>query len=377
LKLEWRTCFRVGVSAFLLFIAIYHWRDVTGFLSLLMGAVAPLIIGCVAAYLINILMSFYERHYFPQKTGRIIKVSRRPVCMLAAILTLLACVTVITMLIVPELVSCVQLLLTEVPQAIEGLAEKLKNFEWLTDEVNQMSAQTDLDWKARLMEIINAITSGLGGMMDFVAGTVSSVFSTVSTLVIGVLFAVYILASKERLGSQINRLMRNYMPEKLFHRTRHLLGVLNDCFHRFIVGQCIEALILGSLCAVGMLIIRLPYATMIGAFIAFTALIPIAGAYIGAGVGAFMILTVSPVKALVFLVYIVLLQQIEGNLIYPRVVGSSIGLPGIWVLAAITVGGSLLGVFGMLLAVPLVAAAYRLLREDVARRELPEAEAGE
>lgn len=346
----------------------------TGFLSLLAGAMMPLIIGCIAAYLINILMSFYEKHYFPKSNGRIVKASRRPVCMLAAVMTLIACIALVVMLVVPELISCVQLLLTEAPPTIDRLLEKLKTYEWLADEVNQLSLQTD--WRARISEIINFITSGIGNMMDFVAGTVSSVFSTVSTMIIGVLFAAYILMSKERLGGQINRLMRNYMPEKWFCRTKHLLNVLNDCFHRFIVGQCIEAFILGSLCALGMLIIRLPYATMIGALTTFTALIPIAGAYIGAGVGAFMILTVSPAKALVFLIYIVLLQQIEGNLIYPRVVGSSIGLPGIWVLAAITIGGSLLGVFGMLLAVPLAAAVYRILREDIIRREGLEMKSG-
>ena len=144
-----------------------------------------------------------------------------------------------------------------------------------------------------------------------------------------------------------------------------MVGVINDCFHRYIVGQCTEAVILGVLCMLGMMIIRLPYATMIGALIGFTALIPVAGAYIGAFVGAFMILTVAPVKALIFLVFIVVLQQLEGNLIYPRVVGSSLGLPAIWVLAAVTVGGGVLGVPGMLLGVPLTAAVYRLVRNDV------------
>ena len=145
-------------------------------------------------------------------------------------------------------------------------------------------------------------------------------------------------------------------------------------FRRFLVGQCTEAVILGLLCMAGMLLFRFPYATMVGALIGFTALIPVAGAYIGAGVGAFMIFTVSPVKALLFLVFIVVLQQLEGNLIYPKVVGSSIGLPGIWVLAAVTVGGGILGIFGMLLAVPLAAACYQMVREDVRKRtaSLPE-----
>lgn len=367
MKIEWKTCFRVVASAFLLYIAIYHWRDVTGLLALLAGAATPLIIGCIAAYLINILMMFYEKHYFSKSTGRFVKASRRPVCMLAAIITLAALIALVVGLVVPELVSCVQLLLAETPKALDTLIEEIRTSEWLAEKVDLPGMQTD--WQTRITEIVTAVTSSIGELVGFVAGTVSSVFSVVSTIIIGVLFAVYILASKERLKGQLTRLMRGYMPSVWFGRIMHLLSVLDDCFHRFIVGQCIEALILGSLCTVGMLAIRLPYATMIGALVAFTALIPIAGAYIGAGVGAFMILTVSPVKALVFLVYILVLQQVEGNLIYPKVVGSSIGLPGIWVLAAITVGGGLMGVSGMLLAVPVAAAVYRLLKDDVARRE--------
>ena len=144
--------------------------------------------------------------------------------------------------------------------------------------------------------------------------------------------------------------------------------MLNNSFHNYIVGQCTEAVILGILCTIGMLILRLPYASMIGALIAFTALIPVAGAYIGAGVGAFMILTVSPVKALVFLIFLVVLQQLEGNIIYPKVVGSSIGLPGIWVLAAVTVGGGILGIGGMLLGVPVTAALYQIIKDDIKER---------
>lgn len=150
---------------------------------------------------------------------------------------------------------------------------------------------------------------------------------------------------------------------------KYVLSVLNDSFHKYIVGQCTEAVILGVLCTIGMLILGLPYATMIGALIALTALIPVAGAYIGAGVGAFMVLTVSPIQAVIFLVYIVILQQLEGNLIYPRVVGSSMGLPAIWVLVAVTIGGGVMGIPGMLLGVPLAATFYRLIRDDVKKSD--------
>ena len=199
-----------------------------------------------------------------------------------------------------------------------------------------------------------------------------SVFSGAVTLLLALIFSIYLLLGKEKLGSQFHRLMLRYVKPGIYVKMRYVLSVLNDSFHKYIVDQCTEAVILGALCTAGMLVLNLPYATMTGAVIAFTALIPVAGAYIGAGIGAFMILTVSPVKAIIFLIFIVVLQQLEGNLIYPRVVGSSLGLPAIWVLTAVTLGGGLMGIPGMLLGVPLPAPLYRLVKEDVNRSQTKE-----
>ena len=179
------------------------------------------------------------------------------------------------------------------------------------------------------------------------------------------------LTEKENLSRQGALLMKTYLKPSWYSRLLYFLETLHNCFRRFVVGQCTEAVILGLLCMGGMLLFQFPYASMVGTLIGFTALIPVAGAYIGAGVGAFMIFTVSPLKALLFLVFISVLQQLEGNLIYPKVVGSSIGLPGIWVLAAVTIGGGVLGIGGMLLAVPLAATFYQVLRDDVAKRNRP------
>jgi len=209
------------------------------------------------------------------------------------------------------------------------------------------------------------VTSGVGSVMNVVIATVSSVFSALITGFMAVIFAIYLLMGRDKLQAQSKRLLRHYLKPALYEKAMYVLGVLNNCFHRYITGQCLEAVILGTLCALGMMILRLPYATMIGALVAFTALIPVAGAYIGAAVGAFMILMVSPVKALIFLIFLVILQQLEGNLIYPKVVGSSMGLPGIWVLAAVVIGGGVLGVLGMLLGVPLAATVYTLIRNDM------------
>ena len=173
---------------------------------------------------------------------------------------------------------------------------------------------------------------------------------------------------KEKLGRQISLVMKTYLKPAWYSHLVYFLETLHSCFRRFVVGQCTEAVILGLLCMGGMMLLRFPYASMVGALIGFTALIPVAGAYIGAGVGAFMIFTVSPFQSLFFLIFIAILQQLEGNLIYPKVVGSSIGLPGIWVLAAVTVGGGLFGLLGVLLSVPAASVLYTLLKRDVHRR---------
>jgi predicted PurR-regulated permease PerM len=311
-------------------------------------------------------MSTYEKYFFPRSTNPKLIRLRRPLCALLAVISLLAIVTVLVWLILPELVDCVELLIAQLPGAIEAAIAYLDTLPFLSEDL--LSTLHGIDWQSKIGDIAGIVTSGVGNVMGVVISTVSSVFSAIVTAFLSFIFAIYLLLGRDTLQRQCKRLMAHYLPEKINHRALYVLSVLNRCFRRYISGQCIEAVILGALCAAGMLILRLPYATMIGTLIAFTALIPVAGAYIGAGVGAFMILTVDPFQALVFLIFLVILQQLEGNLIYPKVVGSSLGLPGIWVLAAVTVGGGIMGVGGMLLGVPLAAAAYRILREDVNSR---------
>lgn len=363
MELSKKTLLRIGIAVFALYLCIHYWPVVAGILTAAAVAAWPLVLGCVIAYLLNIPMTWYERRYFPRSGKRFWNASRRPVCLLAAILTLLAIAALVIALVLPQLSSCVQLLLTELPDAIEFLVERAARLGILPEDIVQ--TLLSIDWKSRIGQILELLTSGIGSVMDTVFRALQSVFSGVVTAFLGVIFAIYLLAGKDTLRRQCRRLLHRYLRPGLRQRLLYAAEVLDDCFHRFIVGQCIEAGILGLLCTAGMFLLRLPYAAMVGALVAFTALIPIAGAYIGAGVGAFMILTVSPMQALFFLVFLVILQQLEGNLIYPRVVGSSLGLPGIWVLAAVTVGGGMLGITGMLLGVPVAAALYRFLREDL------------
>ena len=373
MKLTWKNCFMMGFSILLLYLGITYWPNVANLLSLALSAAMPLIIGCVIAYLLNILMGSYEKHYFPKSKKVLLIKSRRPVCMMAAFITLIALVVMIVCLIVPQLVSCVQTILAEIPAFLEKAIDLLAQFDVLPKTI--ISSLEQIDWKSKIGQIVQVLTTGIGSVAEILISTVSTVFSGIVTALLSIIFSIYLLSGKETLGCQFRKLGMRYLRPNWYGKLDYFLSTANNCFHKYIVGQCIEAVILGGLCTVGMLILKLPYATMIGALTCFTALIPVAGAYISAFVGAFLILTVSPMNALIFLIFIVVLQQIEGNIIYPRVVGSSLGLPGIWVLAAVTIGGGIMGVGGMLLGVPLLASFYQLIRDDVNQRKVKETSA--
>lgn len=373
MKVDWKTCFRLGVTGFLLFLCVHYWEAVFGLTCSLFGAAQSLLIGCAMAYLLNILMSFYERHYFPKnQTPACIK-SRRPVCMLAAMVTLVALVVLMICLVLPELLACVRLLMAEVPLALETAITWIMEQDFLTPSLEKelFASLQGINWQEKVAQMAQILLEGVGGAAQMAVATVSSLLSLIMTLVISLIFSIYVLSGKEQLACQFDRLFRRYLPKSWDHTLRYVLSTLNTCFHRFIVGQCTEAVILGLLCMAGMLLFQFPYAVMVGTLVGFTALIPVAGAYIGAGVGAFMIFTVSPPKAIAFLLYIVVLQQLEGNLVYPKVVGSSIGLPGIWVLATVTIAGGLFGIPGMLIGVPAAATIYQLLRKDIMKRNPP------
>lgn len=367
MKTETKTYLKIGGGVLLLFLCIHYWDNIEGFIGLAFSAAFPLLVGCMIAYMVNILMVWFERRYFPRSQKKLVVASRRIVCLVLAILTMLALVALVTWLIVPELIDCFKTVASLVPPAASKILEFSEEHNLLSDDV--IALFEDIDWKSKISQILNVLTIGVGNVMDVVVNVVSRVFSGIVTGLLAIIFSLYLLLGKDRLSSQCERVMTRYMKKTWYENTMYVLRILNDCFRKYIVGQCTEAAILGLLCTVGMLIFRFPYATMIGALIAFTALIPVAGAYIGGAIGAFMVLTVSPVKAVLFVIFLVILQQLEGNLIYPRVVGSSIGLPGIWVLAAVTVGGGVMGIFGMLLGVPLAAAIYRILRDDMNKAE--------
>ncbi len=367
MKLKRNPLLKIGTGIFVLFLAIYYWQGVSSFALTVFSAAKALIVGGVIAYIINILMSFYERHYFhKKKSAKWVRLTRVPACMLAAILTLLLIIALVTGVVIPQFIDCIKTLINMIPPAMEKLEENTLFSKLLPEYVS--TAMENMNWENTISKTIDIAKDSLGGVVGGITTVVTSFFSGIINAVVSIIFAFYILLSKNRLASQADSIVECYFSPAWKRRTKYAVKLLDGCFHKFIVGQCIEAVILGLLCLVGMYIFRFPYAPMIAALIGLTALIPVAGAYIGAGVGAFMILTVSPQKALLFLVFIIVLQQLEGNLIYPRVVGTSIGLPGLYVLAAVTVGGSIGGVGGMLVGVPLTAAIYQAIRDNMEKR---------
>ena len=295
MKTETKKYLKIGVIALILYLIAQNWLIVAGAFTTVLSAASPLIVGGVIAYLVNIIMSFFERHWFPKSQKKAVVKSRRILCLIFAVLSMLAIVALVVLLVVPQLWDAVALLLSEVPEYMKKAVDWAESLEILPEDIFAMLE--NIDWKSQVTKIISTVTSGVGSVVGVAVNVVASVFSGVFNALLSVIFALYLLFGKERLGRQCKKVMTRYLKPGINEKILHILAVINDCFHKYIVGQCTEAIILSTLCTVGMLIFRFPYATMVGALVAFTALIPVAGAYIGAGVGAFMIMTVNPMKA--------------------------------------------------------------------------------
>ncbi len=366
-KIETKNLVKIAGVIFVLYLCIHYWPGMANIFKAAFAAVLPLLIGTALAYPLNILMSFFERHLLSKSDNKFILKARRGLSLTLAFVTLLSIIALIIALVLPQLTNCIKMLIDLIPGALEFIVAKLDEFEFVPQDI--IAALSKIDWQSKITSIISTVSSGVGSVMNVVVSTVSTVVSGVTTAILAIIFAVYVLLYKDKLASQLKTLLRHYIPEKVTDKIYYVAHIANDSFHKFIVAQCTEALILGVLCTIGMFILRLPYAAMIGAVTVVTAFIPVVGALLGGAIGSFLILMESPVKALIFIVFIILLQQIEGDLIYPKVVGNSMGLPSIWVLAAITVGGGMFGVLGMLLSVPAASTVYRLIKNDVMEKD--------
>lgn len=368
MKKERSMFLKIGLSVIALFLLIYYWKNISAGAKTFIAVANPLVIGCMIAYILNIIIKFYERILFKNCKNEVLLKFKRTISILLSIGSVVIIFILIARLIIPELKSSIEVLISSIPPFTDHMIDLLNSNPNIQNLLPKDITSFNMDmvnWQEIIDNGFKWFTSGAGTVIEYVTGF----FSVVFNFVVGLIFAIYILGGKEKLSNQFTRLINTYTTPKISERTFYVLRVIDECFHNFIVGQCTEALILGTLCTVGMFVFKFPYALMVGVLIGCTALIPIAGAYIGAIVGFIMIFTVSPTKAMLFLVFIVVLQQLENQLIYPKVVGSSIGLPGIWVFAAVMIGGGLFGIQGVLFGIPTVSVVYQLLKKDLNKRE--------
>lgn len=327
----------------------------------------PFIIGAMMAFVLNVLLNVVENKIFKklnQKNTKTWQKIKRPISLVTTFIMIIALIALILGLIIPQLKNTVELFTenfdsykTESVELLEKVGIKQENINELNKNLENLKD-----------EVTNYVNENKNEIMQTTVGVATSVFGTITSIVLGIVFAIYILLKKEDLSRQFKKLAKAYLPEKKQKTLEEISSLSNKTFGNFVSGQCLEALIIGILCFIGMLILQIPYAATISVLVGFTALIPVFGAFIGTAVGAFLILMVDPTKALIFIIFIIILQQLEGNLIYPKVVGNSVGLPGIWVMVAVTVGASIAGILGMLLSVPICSILYSIVRTKVNNR---------
>lgn len=336
----------------------------------------PLIIGGALAYCINLLSARLEHIMWPGAQNKVLAGLRRPLAILLALILIVLVISGVLRLVLPQFIEAINGFLTNLPATLNKLNHWLSKSDQAAAITKQLHA-TQINWSSIQAKIVKYVSSGVSGVFSSAVTVFGSVTSGVINFILSLTFAIYLVSGKERIAGHLNRVLNAFVPARIMGATRYVLREANTMFASFIVGQVTEALILGTLCVLGMLLFKFPNALPIGALIGMTALIPMLGAWIGGTIGFVLIFVTSPVQAVFFLIYIMILQQLEGNLIYPRVVGGSIGLPGILVLAAITIGGGLYGVVGMLLSVPLTATVYRLVRNATVKKEQQLAETGD
>lgn len=364
----------IATTCILIYLGVQNVDYLAEALSKGVNLVLPLLMGIFFALILDVPVRFFERHMFKKSKKEFTKKLKRPIALVLAIVMIVGVLAGIIGLVIPELINAVKIIVQAAVDLFgkigdteaEALVSKLPFGEML---YNNILANYNIDWDKIGSTLQKWITEQGGNIMNTAVGTVSTLITAVANFIIALIFAIYILISKEKLEKQAQRLIKAWIPEKVGNMVLHTFEVGLGIFRNFVSGQTLEAVILGTLCMVGMLILKIPYAPMVGALVGVTAYIPVVGAFVGTAIGVFMILTVSPTKALVFIIYLLILQQIEGNVIYPKVMGDKINLPAIWVLAAVTIGGGIAGPLGMILGVPVTSTIYILLREETEKRE--------
>lgn len=350
------------ILTIVLLVGLWRFDIVWGSINFIFNIIFPFIVGAALAFILNVPMSFVERHLFKKNKFK------RSFSLIITLVIVLCVIAFVMLSVIPQLGATFLLLGRNIqafmPKVQSWLEELFKNNETIVTWINGIQ----FNWEKIIQSIIDFFKAGAGNVLNVSFAAAKSIISGMTTFIIAFVFSCYILLQKERLTVQVKKICYAFLPQKVVEKILSVATLTNKTFSGFLTGQCLEAMILGSMFFVTMSIIRLPYALLVGILIAFTALIPIVGSFIGCVIGVFLIFMVSPIKALIFLILFLVLQQIEGNLIYPRVVGGSIGLPSIWVLVAVSVGASLMGIVGMLLFIPLTSVLYSLFRGYVYAR---------
>ena len=356
-------------AAAVIFWAVMNFAVVISATRWVIGVFSPLILGLSFAFVINLLLRPIESGWdwlFLRKGGKnLAKRLKRPVSIFISALLTLGAIVAIFFIIIPEVSRTLRTIIDALPDYFEELKVWWKGLSDFLAEYSVILPELKFDSTTIIAKLTELVTNSGESIFNQTINTTTAIVSAVFNIFIGFAFCIYLLAGKERLIGQSKRTIKAAFSEKRAKRIFAFFSRVNDSFSHFVTGQVLEAIIIGILCFIGMLILGLPYANVVSVLVGVTALIPILGAYIGTAVGAFLILVESPIKALWFIVFIIVLQQLEGNLIYPHVVGKSVGLPGIWVLAAVTVGGNIYGVMGMLVSVPVCSVIYVYLSEKV------------
>lgn len=348
----------------LLIWAIYNHKLLLKYIGELYSLISPFVIGLCIAYVVNVIMRPIERLWMKLLSkckGKWVEKMKRPICLLLSILLVIGIILAVVFIIMPELSDSVSSLVSMVPSYVseveswwEALALRLDKYGV---GLPQFSFDTD--------KFIQILKDGGTAVLNTTLSATTSIVTAVINIVLALAFSIYVLAQKETLKRQSKKVLAKLMKPEKMQKLLDMLDLINRTFTNFITGQLTEAVIIGALCFIGMSIFRMPYAPAISVLVGFTALIPVFGAFIGTAIGAFLILLVKPIQAVWFVVFIIVLQQFEGNLIYPKVVGKSVSLPGIWVLVAVTIGGNAMGVVGMLISVPLCSVLYVVARNAV------------
>ena len=351
----------------LLVVALWKFDVVLGVLKTIWDIIFPFVLGGAIAFLTNVPMSFLEKKIFEnvKKKNKIVRKLKRPISLILTIVLVVGVIALVMFGVIPQLTRTMGTLVTSINDFIPQMQSWIGEFFHNNQEIMNLVDQIEFDPDQAIKWGISLLGNGAGNMMNTTMSAVGSIVSGVATFFIAFSFACYILFQKEKLHIQIRKVFFAFLPRQKADTFLKVCSLTYRTFANFLAGQCLEAVILGSMFVVTLSILRMPYALLIGILIAFTALIPIFGAFIGCAVGSFLIFMVNPQQAILFVIVFLVLQQIEGNLIYPHVVGESVGLPSIWVLAAVTIGGNLMGIVGMLVFIPLLSVLYTIFREFV------------